>query len=312
MSEAAPRTLNSDDTNDSPDDTSNSTSLGDCRLLSRGPSAVRGSIALGRLTVDEAFGLEEAMDTDNKETETDDESSLGTLSYRSTSASFSTGSNMLEGPGTAPHVYMTICMRDESGMVQHLKCLLDTGASEDCISKSCAKRLAPGYTNLIRKTRVPLVLPMANGDMIESHLKFQGTWNMLNRDQEYKHLFYLIDGLPTDVLLSRQTIFQYGFLVQNPDVLSLGLADEMSPIPGLNILGIPKTTKGLSSLCFTLHCYTNTDTTTEQQANRAKKALTNEEERARQSKAIFERLEQLEAQHQGPPSGQNQSVSQAP
>jgi len=107
------------------------------------------------------------------------------------------------------------------------------------MSKSCAERLAPGPTNLIRKTKTPLVLPIANGDMIESHLKFQGTWSMLNEGQEYKHLFYLIDGLPTDVLLSRQTIFQYGFLVQNPNLLY-----KMSPIPGLNILGFPKASKG--------------------------------------------------------------------
>ena len=190
-----------------------------------------------RTTLDQASELEQVL-------EKDDGVSLPTGSYRSTSASFYCGSNMLMGPGTAPYVYMKVCMRDGSGKVQILDCLLDTGASEDCISKSCAKRLAPSPTDLIRKTSTPLVLPMANGDMIESNLRFQGTWSMENRQQEYRHLFYLIDGLPTDVLLSRRTIFQYGFLVQNPDLLSLGLPHKMGTIPGLNILGIPKTSKG--------------------------------------------------------------------
>lgn len=217
------------------DNTIRSTCYGHRRLLGQGPSTDGSLVATGSLTLDEAFELE-------KEMKADTESTLRTESYASTSASFSAQSNGLERPGNAPYMYMPICMRDESGVIQRLSCLLDTGASEDCMSKSCAKRLAPGPTNLIRKTNTPLVLPIANGDMIESRLKVQGTWSMQNRDQDYKHLFYLIDGLPTDVVLSRQTIFQHGFLLQNTDLLSL----EMSPTPGLNILGFPSMSKGTS------------------------------------------------------------------
>lgn len=195
-----------------------------------------------RSTVDEAFGLVPVRK--------DYETSLTTEDYKSTSASYLSGSNILTGPGKAPHTYMKILMQDRSGIGHKLNCLLDTGASVDCISKSQAKRLETRSTGLIRRTKSPIILQAANGDMIESELLFKGTWNFVNRETGYTHLFHSIEGLPTDVLISRQTIFQYGFLFQNPDLLPLGLPDGVSSIPELNILSMAKTSKG--QLCHAI------------------------------------------------------------
>jgi len=172
------------------------------------------------------------------------ESSLNTEDYKSTSASYVSGSNILTGPGKAPYMYTKIYMRDASGTGQELNCLLDTGASVNCISKRQAQSLDSHSRGLIRRTKSPPVLQAANGDLIESELLFKGAWNFVNRDTGYTHLFHLIDGLPTDVLISRETIFQYGFLVQNPDLLPLGFPDVASTVPGLNVLGMAKISKG--------------------------------------------------------------------
>ncbi|KAH0159313.1 kinase-like protein, partial [Aureobasidium melanogenum] len=240
--------------------------------------------ALDSLTVDEAFGLAEVADQDK-------EPSLNTENYKSTSASFYIGSRMPEEPEIAPHVYLTICMEDDSGTAQELNCLLDTGASVDCISRDCAKRLAPSQTNRIRRTRTPLRLRMANGEYIESRLKFSGVWRILNKDQEYKHEFYLIDGLPTDVALSRWTVFEKNFLIQNPELVSLGLSDAPTGTPGLNILGIAKTSKEQKE---------------QQDASKLKKNLENDDQRVKQRRALLERLHEAERRRRGSSSGQNQ------
>ncbi|THZ49003.1 hypothetical protein D6C90_03596 [Aureobasidium pullulans] len=163
--------------------------------------------------------------------------------YRTASTHYMATSDLLKGPGTARHTCMKINMRDASRASHELDCLLDTGASANCMSKSLAKFLESGSSGLIRRIKPTLEFQAANGATIKTDLAFKGTWNFTNRAEEYTHHFYLIDGLPTDVVISCPTIFQYGFLMQNPDLLSLGLPST-NDASNLVILGFKKLTKG--------------------------------------------------------------------
>lgn len=163
--------------------------------------------------------------------------------HASTSTVYSARSSILSGPGTSQHMYMKLFMRDGFGSHHELDCLLDTGASANCISRSRAKFLEPSSSGLIRETNAPLDFTAANGEVVQAHLTFKGIWNFTNRDQEYTHHFYLIDGLPTDVVLCCQTILQYGFLMQNPELLCLGLP-RLGETPELNILSMKKPSEG--------------------------------------------------------------------
>lgn len=163
--------------------------------------------------------------------------------YRSSSTRYMAVSHPLKGPGAAQHMYMKISIRDALGVHHEVDCLLDTGASANCISKSLAESLEPNLSGLIRRASSTLEFEAANGATIETDLTFKGTWNFTNRHQEYTHHFYLIDGLPTDVVISCPTILQYGFLMQNPDLLSLGLPST-NDASKLVILGFKKISKG--------------------------------------------------------------------
>jgi hypothetical protein len=116
------------------------------------------------------------------------------------------------------------------------------------MSKSTAKLLEPCPTGLIRRAETSLTLHTATNEKIECKLLFKGVWNFVDRKEEYTHLFRLVDGLPTDMVLSRHTIFQYGFLTQNPDLLLLGLTDNTTTKQELNVLGLAKISRGWSYL----------------------------------------------------------------
>lgn len=163
--------------------------------------------------------------------------------YRSASTTYLTGSKILDGPGAAQHMNMKMHMRDASGVNHELNCLLDTGAAVNCISGSQATILEPSTYGLIRRANPPLEFEAADGKMVEAYLTFKGTWYFVGRETEYTHHFYVIEGLPTDVVISCPTILQYGFLMQNPDLLTLGLPNA-SKTPGLNILSLKEPNKG--------------------------------------------------------------------
>ncbi|KEQ89198.1 hypothetical protein M438DRAFT_401356 [Aureobasidium pullulans EXF-150] len=228
-----------------------------------------------RLSVDEALGLVEPV-------EKDELASVLDADYRSTSTSYLSGSNILEGPGSAPHMYVKVSVRDGSGLSHHLDCLLDTGASVDC---------------LIRRAETSLTLHTATNEKIECKLLFKGIWNFVDRKEEYTHLFRLVDGLPTDMVLSRHTIFQYGFLTQNPDLLLLGLTDNTTTKQELNVLGLAKISREQQK---------------RQDQHKMEKALGNKEERARQKEQLKERLAQVMGTNQGPSVNQQQSASRRP
>ncbi|THZ01701.1 hypothetical protein D6C93_03398 [Aureobasidium pullulans] len=285
------------------DDNVDDTSAGDHNLCSTSEDVISivhsdhlsskcrtSSGSSARLSVDEAFGLVEPV-------EKNEQASVLDADYRSTSTSYLSGSNILEGPGSAPHMYVKVSVRDGSGLSHHLNCLLDTGASVDCMSKSTAKLLEPCPTGLIRRAETSLTLHTATNEKIECKLLFKGIWNFVDRKEEYTHLFRLVDGLPTDVVLSRHTIFQYGFLTQNPDLLFLGLTDNTTTKQELNVLGLAKISKEQQK---------------RQDQHKMEKALGNKEERARQKEQLKERLAQVMGTNQGPSVNQQQSASRRP
>lgn len=125
--------------------------------------------------------------------------------------------------------------------------LLDTGAGKNCISTQTVEQL--GLQRHRRKLERPFSFVTADSS-VQTTLVIKIKWRFTDKTAEYTQLFYILDSLPVAVVIGSEVIFELGFLMENPELTSLGLPDEYKGLTeraenaDLLILGMKKLAKG--------------------------------------------------------------------
>jgi hypothetical protein len=131
----------------------------------------------------------------------------------------------------SPQCHKDVVLYNEAGQTHQVLCLLDTGASFDCNSKTKAREIR--YNAWLRRLRSPLRVPVAGNHITRVDFVVQSVWRFDDGTAIYRQKFHVADleGLGCDILLSRRTIFQYDFLRS-----TLENSTGSHPLAGINSL----------------------------------------------------------------------------
>jgi hypothetical protein len=168
-------------------------------------------------------------------------SSSGSAEVQTISTSFVAGVEGLSEDRHADKVKRDVYLTDDHDECQMLSALLDTGATCNCISE--AKFASLKVENEARKCPTPVKLRAANGEIMVT-LVVKARWRFPKKARLYTNLFYVVPDLGHDVVICRNVIFDHDLLMDNPELCSLGLPDELKKLPELYVLGMKKLSKG--------------------------------------------------------------------
>jgi hypothetical protein len=191
------------------------------------------------------FGSEQACDDspENPDVVAEDCSSSSTpgRNARSISSSFD-DDTQTAGDEDSGKVIKDIVLYDEAGGTHQLVCLLDTGATIDCISKRKAREIR--YDTWMRKLKAPIQVPVGGNQTTCVKYVVKAVWRFVDKTTLYRQKLYVtdLDNLPYDIILSRRTIFQFKFLVSSMDCYPS--AHALDGVDALLPLGLTKLSRG--------------------------------------------------------------------
>jgi hypothetical protein len=194
---------------------------------------------------DESSAWEQADNDSSEEPELISEDISSSTSWgqnvRSISASFD-DDNQTVGDEDFRKVIKDIVIYDEAGGTHRLVCLLDTGATLDCISKTKVSEIR--YNTWMRKLKLPLHVPVGGNQTTCIKYVVKAAWQFLDGKATYRQKLHVtdLDNLPYDIILSRRTIFQFEFLVSTMDCSST--LDALDGIDALLPLGLSRLSRG--------------------------------------------------------------------
>lgn len=122
--------------------------------------------------------------------------------------------------------------------------LLDTGAFQDCISEALWSTLE--LASQTRKHAKPKTIRLGNRTTVQSSKVVSLKWKFKKKKDEYSLIFYVVDNLAHDLILSGPSIFKHEFLSNNPEICVLGLPEHLRPDfeNVLSPLGLPRLSDG--------------------------------------------------------------------
>lgn len=124
--------------------------------------------------------------------------------------------------------------------------LLDTGATHSCISSELSIALGTGLERAKLPRAKSRVITYGNNTRSEVRQLAALTWSFEGRDQVYENWwFYVVDGLPHDVIVGRQHIFDSKFLMENLEICPMGMSAEDSRHVELLVAALGKQEKGM-------------------------------------------------------------------
>jgi hypothetical protein len=132
-------------------------------------------------------------------------------------------------------------LMDDNGECQLIDALLDTGANRNYIAEAKLSSLKLGIAT--RKLDRPAKIRAADGEITVT-LVVKGRWRFPKKAKLYTHLFHVVPNLAHDVVICRNVIFDHDLLMDNPELCSLGLPDELKSLPELYVMGMSKLSKG--------------------------------------------------------------------
>ena len=107
--------------------------------------------------------------------------------------------------------------------------MIDTGATSSCISRECWKTLRLGDHHIIHNDNI-LEFVLANGDTTRTResavITFETAENKI-----WQHEVYILDKLPTSLILGNDFILQYGLQIDQTDKLQLKSSEDGLYIP---------------------------------------------------------------------------------
>lgn len=168
-------------------------------------------------------------------------SSSGSAEVLSITTSFAADVDGLSKDRHADKVKKEVHLTDDHDECQMLSALLDTGANCNCISEAKFASLRLGTAT--RRLSPPTKIRAADGEITVT-LVVKGRWRFPRKARVYTHLFYVVPNLAHDVVICRDVIFDYGLLMDNPELCSLGLPDEFKNLPELYVMSMKKLSKG--------------------------------------------------------------------
>jgi len=167
-------------------------------------------------------------------------SSSGSAEVLSITTSFAADVDGLSKDRHADKVKKEVHLTDDHDECQMLSALLDTGANCNCISEAKFASLRLGTAT--RRLSPPTKIRAADGEITVT-LVVKGRWRFPRKARVYTHLFYVVPNLAHDVVICRDVIFDYGLLMDNPELCSLGLPDEFKNLPELYVMSMKKLSK---------------------------------------------------------------------
>jgi hypothetical protein len=129
-----------------------------------------------------------------------------------------------------------IYLYDAAKNAHKLVCLLDTGATIDCISEATARKIQ--WDSWLRKSNLPLAIDVGGGHNTCSKYVVKAVWQFIGAEPTYKIKLHVtnLDNLPYDVILSYDTIFHFGFLKSTMDCfLTSHIADGIERLLPLGV-----------------------------------------------------------------------------
>ncbi|PSN69924.1 hypothetical protein BS50DRAFT_674431 [Corynespora cassiicola Philippines] len=181
---------------------------------------------------------EEENDTTLEDAE---EASLSLWQDDTLSLATSSDQNIVNDEHDQSHkvVMREVLLYDEKGSMHSLTCLLDTGATIDCISEIKARELQ--FKHSLRKLKAPVKVHVANGQNTSVQHVVKARWRFADNPNIYKQRLHVVKNLPYDIIISRQTIFQSKFLSPNIDFSSTIISNnDRKSIKELFPLGLIK------------------------------------------------------------------------
>lgn len=112
-----------------------------------------------------------------------------------------------------------LCVYDESDGMEKVECLLDTGASHDCISREL--RLAMSLRSLTRSISTQRIW-LGDKSNVKATRVVKLEWRFDGKEKVYESLFYEVPDLAESIVIGRQSIFDHDLLVSNPEYCMLG------------------------------------------------------------------------------------------
>jgi hypothetical protein len=167
--------------------------------------------------------------------------SLDIAEVETITSSFKVGVPSLSEDRYAHFVKKEVRLVDDNGECQLVNALLDTGANQNYIAETKLSSLK--LKNATRKFSSPAAIEAANSETT-AYLVVRGKWRLPKTARFYEHLFIVIPNLGYDLIIGRNVLFDRTFLMDNPELCSLGLPDELKNVPELYVLGMKKLSKG--------------------------------------------------------------------
>jgi hypothetical protein len=204
-------------------------------------------------------------------------------------ASFAADVENLSDDRYADTVNRQVHLTDDDGECQMVSALLDTGANRNSIAEAKVSSLR--LEAATRRLSPPVRIRAADG-WITVPLVVKGKWRFPQKTKFYTHWFYVVPNLPHDIVICRNVILKHDLLMDNPELCSLALPDELKTLPELLIMGMSELSKG--KFHEQLHLGESADSRKaakkDQDERTAAKEKENREQRDKEANEIRERL----------------------
>lgn len=139
--------------------------------------------------------------------------------YPSVTSTWAKGAELNGADVHLAKVNPVLCVYDESDGVKKVECLLDTGASHDCISREL--RLAMPLRSFTRQTPAQNVW-LGDQSKIKVTRVVKLEWRFDGKEKVYESFFYEVPDLAEKIVIGRKSIFDHDLLISNPEYCMLG------------------------------------------------------------------------------------------
>lgn len=134
----------------------------------------------------------------------------------------------------------TLCVYDDSDTMIRVNCLLDTGATYDCISREQRKAMSLGS----RTREIPQrVIKLGDNSEVKVTRVVKFQWRFEGKEPVYESQFFEVPSLSEHIIIGRNTIFERDLLLSNPDLPMVGQNREGRECPRLTVLGFLRQSK---------------------------------------------------------------------